>query len=647
MKAIPYFVVGLLLLSGFAALGADDEAGEQQLSTISLNFSNLKVKDDSVDSYIQISIDGAQGCTYYANEPIMPMNSEKITLPFGTKILNIDYQTGPIDTMVLTKKIEPAPQPVIKGIQVSTTPELKMNQDIYESEEFYPDSWVKYYTGGGLDENNEHKTFLIIQTFPVRYSPATDTIQYTESIDLTITYEQSTLNLFTNEDDYKLVIITPPEFSNELEKLVTHKEGIGITTTLKTTDSIYNEFTGVDKPEQIKYFIKYAVENWGTEYVLLVGGLKSLISGVPRDDRNQGTQDWYLPVRYTNLKDDPPVFDPGYISDLYYADLYDSEGNFSSWDSDGDGIFAKWDNTPGRDTIDHYPDVHVGRLPCRNKFEVKIMVNKIINYEKEPAGEWYNKIIAVAGDSHDDSANYNFNEGELVTEKIINEHMSNYTAIKLYASHRESDPLLTPTTKNIIREISKGGGHLVFDGHGNPYIWMTYWPSHDGRTGGIKSTRFPQLMNGKKLPIAVIGGCHNSQFNVTIMFSFTDKDNSKFSWCHGYPTPECFGWWLVRKIGGGAIASIGNTGLGYGWVGGYQDLNGDGIAEPVCVEGLGGYLQILYYKTINEGAETLGQAHSGGISKYMDVFPPMTSRIDAKTVQQWALIGDPSLQMGG
>jgi len=32
---------------------------------------------------------------------------------------------------------------------------------------------------------------------------------------------------------------------------------------LKTTESIYEEYSGVDKPEQIKYFIKDALENPG------------------------------------------------------------------------------------------------------------------------------------------------------------------------------------------------------------------------------------------------------------------------------------------------------------------------------------------------------------------------------------------------
>lgn len=60
--------------------------------------------------------------------------------------------------------------------------------------------------------------------------------------------------------EYDLVIIAPSKFVNNLQKLVDHKNSLGVNTKLKTTEEIYDNFTGVDKPEQIKYFIKYATE---------------------------------------------------------------------------------------------------------------------------------------------------------------------------------------------------------------------------------------------------------------------------------------------------------------------------------------------------------------------------------------------------
>ena len=75
-----------------------------------------------------------------------------------------------------------------------------------------------------------------------------------------------------------------------------------------------------------------------------------MVFAKPRDNTNEGSTGWHLPVRYTNLFDNPKfpltaestLHDPGVISDLYYADIYEAGGNFSSWDPNGDGVFAAW-----------------------------------------------------------------------------------------------------------------------------------------------------------------------------------------------------------------------------------------------------------------------------------------------------------------
>ena len=90
-------------------------------------------------------------------------------------------------------------------------------------------------------------------------------------------------------------------FSEDLQPLIDHKDSYGIETVLKTAEDISSEYTGVDEPEKIKFFIKDAIEDWGIKYVLLVGGLKSYIWGNPREHYNYGVKDWLVPVRYNNI----------------------------------------------------------------------------------------------------------------------------------------------------------------------------------------------------------------------------------------------------------------------------------------------------------------------------------------------------------
>jgi hypothetical protein len=392
--------------------------------------------------------------------------------------------------------------------------------------------------------------------------------------------------------------------------------------------------------------------------------LKSLLIATPRDNINEGSMHWHLPVRYSNIVDNhSSIFDPGFISDLYYADIYDGEGGFSTWDTNGDGIYGGWSNhsrktDPGTpigpinqsDIIDFYPDIYVGRLPCRNKLELRIMINKIINYEKNsPDPQWFNRFITIGGDPYDDQQT-GYLEGELICEKAIS-YMPGFTPIRLFSSHQFINQQYTPLKTNIIREISQGAGFLLFDGHGSPSWWNTHWPYRFEQMitdGGISISDFHKLKNQGKLPICIIGGCHCSLFNVSLVPCLFDKENTKHLWSFGKAIPECFSWWLTRKLGGGAIATIGTTGLGYEDSGEKGDLDGDGNNEPDCVERLGGYLETQFFRAygVNQ-KDILGEAWGDAITQYLEKFPGMSNRTHAKTVEQWIIFGDPTLKIGG
>ena len=165
---------------------------------------------------------------------------------------------------------------------------------------------------------------------------------------------------------YDLVIISPSLFFNELQNLSVHKNNFNIKTFIKTTEEIYREYSGRDNAEQIKYFIKDAIENWGIKYLLLIGA---------------GTEENELfPVRYAWIPSGN--YEKNFPSDLYYSDIYNSEGEFSSWDNNSNGKYAEITGIYNdMDKVDMYPDVYLGKLPCNNEAEVKTIVDKIINYE--------------------------------------------------------------------------------------------------------------------------------------------------------------------------------------------------------------------------------------------------------------------------
>jgi hypothetical protein len=651
MKITVFFIIGILVSSSVIIIGLSNEE-HTQMYTLSVSFHEPSFIANG--SSFTVLMKGAPACLYQPEKPVLPMYTTTLQLPFGSIIKDVAIHFDDVQTLPLQEKITLAPHPFIQG--TFREPSVPTTTAKYDTTDLYPHQWTAYYTGGGLNQNSEHVTFLTVRVFPVRYNQATDTLLYLDSCDITITYEPPTSSPFPSQAKNDLIIICPVQFVLPLLPLVKHKNMVGVRTQLITLAEIYRSYSGYDRPEQIKYFIKDAMETWGTTYVLLVGGLRSHLAGKPRDGTNTGTRDWHLPVRYTNLWDDDAIFDPGFISDLYYADIYDSQGSFCSWDSCNDGVYGGWSHTKfgppnyPLDEIDFYPDIYLGRLPCRNIAEVHSIVKKIIDYEKTSADpSWFKKMVVVGGDPYDDPGT-NYLEGELICEKAVS-YMSGFEARKLFSSNKDTNPDDTPLSQNIIREINEGCGFLFFDGHGGPSWWNTNWPGEFAsliQNGGLTIYQLPRLQNGEKLPICIVGGCHNNLFNVSLLTTITDLCNKRSMWSNGVPTPECWGWSLTVKPNGGAIATIGNTGLGYEAGGELGDLNGDGINEPDCVESLCGYLETQFFKgyQVNH-IDIIGKSWCHSIAEYLRIYPGMEKWSDAKTLEQWVLFGDPSLKIGG
>ena len=646
-KSISYLVIGLFLVGSITTLGIGKQAAVNE-KTFNLQFVEPKTTETNIGTniYTQVSIGGADNTYYAAGEPVLPMYITTVEFPLGTSVTNIEFVPQTIKTMTLPNKIIPAAQAVTLDSENPVAQYIE-DESIYGSAQYFPDNWFDYSTGGGLNSNNEHTTFVNVRTFPVRYSPATNTIQYIKSAVVKIDYKTPDKPM-TFGSGYQLVIITPQAFSSELTGLVNAKIGHGMNTTLMTLEDIYNQYQGYDKPEQIKYFIKYALDTWNTKYVLLVGGFKGYLFGDGgKDDRNQGVKNWYLPVRYSNLDEGGTEHDPGYISDLYYADIYNSTGNFSSWDSNNDHIYAKWTTMGGgKDIIDLYPDLYVGRLACRNTYELKILVNKIIKYESTPPDpSWYNRMVLVGGDSFDDRPGSNIPEGEFTTSFVFNESMASagFIPIKLFSSNRNISNDFTPAPKNVEREVTTGCGFLYFDGHGNPLSWATHWIDifewgYGKGPGSLTIYGMMKFKNRDKLPVCIVGGCHNSMINISLLWSL---QNDTYTFVYRQPCPRSWSEWMVAKNHGGAIACIGNSGLGYGYVGMIGGV-------PACIQGLGGYIERTFFKSFNESStKTFGDAWGGAITKYLVKWPGMTDQADCKTVEEWLPLGDPSLMIGG
>ena len=102
-------------------------------------------------------------------------------------------------------------------------------------------------------------------------------------------------------------------------------------------------------------------------------------------------------------------------------------------------------------------------------------------------------------------------------------------------------------------------------------------------------------------------------------------------WCHGIPTPECFSWHLVRIPRQGAIATIGNTGLGYGVPG--KDCLTEGLDGGICIEF---FKQFGNEYKITKTA-VLGDIYIKTQQAYHDQFD-IDNLDHAKSLTQWVLL---------
>lgn len=629
-------VVGLVILfvlSGYAnAFGSQTKESDMDKNTssteakyIELDFSFSYPELVKCGNYWIVRVNETNHNRYVLfdlnpGKPVLPVNISVFELVFGSEILNVEYEHSTPQIIDLPGKLAFCTA-TYDNMESEAVP---MDKGIYESSEPYPLNWVSYHVGGGLSDG-EHTTFLVSRVYPVRYFSEDNQLQFIQTITVNISYSEPSKPILRDNDAYDLLVLAPSSFTKSLQPLVNHKNRFGIKTSLVSLEHVYaNILDGRDEAEKIKLFIKQTIEESGIKYVLLVGGRKGQ------------SFSWNLPVRYSRVvpTDEQEYPEQSFISDLYFADIYCANGSFSSWDSDNDNEFSVWNETL-KDEMDMYPDVYFGRLPCRNTFEVRTMVNKIIGYEKVSIKnkDWFNNLILVAGDSYNDTNHYN--EGELISEKAV-ELMPGFNPIRVYARDGQD---INRNTVN--KAMNQGAGFAYFCGHGNPSSWNTHYPPNGTKWATGYDTRdMAFLRNFGKLPITIVGGCHNGQFDVTVLNLLVDF---KYARSHLTWVPQCWGEVLTRKFGGGAIATISNTGLG---------THGDGDIDnnTVCdyLEILDGWLELRFFELYGkENKDMLGANHGETLTGYLNMFLGDETKMDVKMVQQWALFGDPSLKIGG
>ncbi len=139
-------------------------------------------------------------------------------------------------------------------------------------------------------------------------------------------------------------------------------------------------------------------------------------------------------------------------SDLYYADLYDSDGAFDDWDADADGYYGEHGISSNCATnrylvnIDHvdlHPDIAVGRVPASTLEEIEGYVAKVIKYEYLAASapfDWFHTVLLIAGKGPDCDPGIHFDDIEQTLGSEPGFNVTTYIDNRYYDTGGSDEP---------------------------------------------------------------------------------------------------------------------------------------------------------------------------------------------------------------
>ena len=319
------------------------------------------------------------------------------------------------------------------------------------------------------------------------------------------------------------LIIAHSDFIDAVAPLAAHRASSdGLRVSSITVQEIYDAYSSAyDDHEAIKAYIDNAYRNWtppALSYVLLVG------DGV-RDSSNLSQQ---INSGQNFVPPHPLTMNPPWCKPEW--DCY-------PWETVSDNRFGTLD---GPD--DRLADVFIGRLPVNTAAEATTVVEKILAYEMDPPQwPWNERVLFFAGNESD--APYH-----QYSDEIYEEHLpSTFSGRRVYfcrpcesncsGLHMYTD--IDAARARTVHELDVGGLLASYVGHSSWHQWAvdpeTFAPM-------FHLDDVASLDNGGALPVVLQMTCYTSDFSE--------------------PSGATLDETLLRRPGGGAVATWGSTTLG-------------------------------------------------------------------------------------
>ncbi|MDG6219190.1 MAG: C25 family cysteine peptidase [Candidatus Thermoplasmatota archaeon] len=305
----------------------------------------------------------------------------------------------------------------------------------------------------------------------------------------------------TSSSTFNYVIITQENHLGILSDFIMWKESLGFNVQVETTSYIDNNYQGGDLAEKIRNYLIQNYIEWNIQYVLIIG--------------SRNTIPMRICIPFSEYHENQFLQCP---TDYYYADLT------GDWDADRDGFFGEYQD----DTMDFYPEIIVGRIPCDDSNKIKDILQRTINYESDNS-EWKKNVLlpgAIIFYKNQEAAGYTWerSDGATLMEKCRLDifEPNGYTCTRMYEekglrlfTYAYDIPL---NKENVFSEWSKNYGIVNMLGHAtNRKIDRLVWEKDDGDNipvypGELVYTTFLSISDSDKLtleipPIVYTSGC--------------------------------------------------------------------------------------------------------------------------------------------
>jgi peptidase C25-like protein/VCBS repeat protein len=326
------------------------------------------------------------------------------------------------------------------------------------------------------------------------------------------------------------VIVTTDALAPTFQQLADWKTQAGLPAVVRTVSFIRSQYPdGTDDADKIRKFLRDAYARWGTAWVLLGG------------DPSQ------VPVRtaYSTFCVDgncTPTPMNDIITDEYYSCL---DGN---WNADGDTFYGEGQpigGAAGGDACDLLPDVYVGRAPVTTVTEAQRFVNRTLQYEKTPVGDYENQVLffsEVLFPEDWTSGDPITLDGATASESVLPSIKTNAALRygRLYQNYTDPqwEPGALPESRQaVIDSLNTGYNLAMHVGHGFRDVASC-------GDANLTSQDAIALQNGNRLTNTYMANCTSNAIDLA-----------------------CLGRAMMSGANGGSVTNIGSTRLDFPTVG--------------------------------------------------------------------------------